>query len=90
MPFDVPDTPIESMTDDAVVKEAENLRIAISDAQNEIAVKKADAACTQGRDEKYLFWLAGARKYLMLLQARLVRLRPRERDIQIARHRMPR
>jgi hypothetical protein len=88
MPFDVSDADVSKMTDDEVVAEAQKVRGEITNVQNEIAARKAKNAVSV-KDESYLFWLADVRRFLMLLQARLVRLRPREREIQVARHRSP-
>lgn len=88
MSFDISEADVSKMSDDEIVAEAQKVRGEITNVQNEIAARKAKAAVSP-KDESYLFWVADARRFLMLLQARLVRLRPREREIQIARHRSP-
>ena len=88
MTFDISNKQIEYMTDDEVLAEAEELRLAITDAQGELCTSKATAKAEgKGDTQQYLVWLAGTRKYLMMLQARLARIRPRERRINIERFR---
>ncbi len=81
--YNVSQKPINQMSSDEIQLEAQELRIHISVIESELSKRRAWERAEQKED---LRWLARTRSYRAMLVSRYSRIRPKEKEINRARH----